>query len=114
MPRLPQGAALRAPWWGMSADSLSAASFRDPAGFVFEDDGCIFRQVNVPARAAYDHLMRSGLYAELNGDGLLIGHRETDRSPRVPEIAYRVIRPVPLEFVSYPHEWSFGQLKDAA
>ena len=28
--------------------------------------------------------------------------------------AYRVIRPEALEFISYPYEWSFSQLKDAA
>ncbi|MCX6558696.1 MAG: SAM-dependent methyltransferase [Candidatus Aminicenantes bacterium] len=28
--------------------------------------------------------------------------------------AYKVIRPLPLPFISYPYEWSFSQLKDAA
>jgi ribosomal protein L11 methylase PrmA len=98
----------------MSDGPPSAASFRDPAGFVFEDDGCVFRQVNVSAREHYDHLMQSGLYGELTEAGLLIRHEEIDRAPRVPAPAYRVLRPVPLDFVSYPYEWSFGQLKDAA
>jgi ribosomal protein L11 methylase PrmA len=98
----------------MSADSLAAVSFRDPGGFVFEREGCLFRQVNVSSREQYDHLMRSGLYDELFERGALIGHQETDQPPRMPATAYKVIRPVPLEFVSYPYEWSFSQLKDAA
>ena len=46
----------------MITHQRSAASFRDPSGFVFEDQGCLFRQVNTPARFDYDHLMSSGLY----------------------------------------------------
>jgi hypothetical protein len=29
-------------------------------------------------------------------------------------VAYKVIRPEPIEFISYPYEWSFSQYQDAA
>ena len=98
----------------MKTHSMSAVSFRDPAGFVYKDRGSILRQVNVLARDHYDHLMRSGLYEELTDLGLLIRHEESDAAPRDPESAYRVIRPELVDLISYPYEWSFSQYKDAA
>ena len=90
------------------------SSFRDPSGFVFEVDGILYRQVNERHRAHYDLLMDSGLYRSLVDDGLLIPHEEADPHLAAAEGAYRVLRPERVGFVSYPYEWSFGQLKDAA
>ena len=98
----------------MITHSLSAVSFRDPGGFVYEDRGCIFRQVNLLAKEHYDHLMSSGLYRKLTESGLLIRHEETDVLPPVPACAYKVICPARVAMISYPYEWSFGQYKDAA
>src|SRR5271157_6582775 len=98
----------------MTRHSLSAVSFRDPGGFVYEDQGCILRQVNFLAREHYDQLMKSGLYRELTERRLLIAHDEVDALPRVSATAYRVIRPEPVSLISYPFEWSFSQYRDAA
>ncbi|MEX0874654.1 MAG: SAM-dependent methyltransferase [Actinomycetota bacterium] len=89
------------------------ASFRDPAGFVWADGDAIYRHVGLSHRDHYDALVSSGLYGALVGEGLMIEHAETDvPSPR-PD-AYKVLRPEVVEFISYPYEWSFSQLKDAA
>src|ERR1044071_4591947 len=63
---------------GTSGGSRSAidASFRDPSGFVFEEAGVIYRQVNQQYAENYERLMTSGLYEELTTAGLLIRHRE--------------------------------------
>ncbi|HEY9068836.1 MAG TPA: SAM-dependent methyltransferase [Candidatus Ozemobacteraceae bacterium] len=58
--------------------------------------------------------MRSGLYARLIEDGLLIRHEETGEPPLDPEGCFRVIRPETVRFISHPCEWSFSQLRDAA
>ena len=50
----------------MTRHPLSAVSFRDPGGFVYENQGCILRQVNSWRRDHYDQLMSSGLYRELS------------------------------------------------
>ncbi len=91
-----------------------SASFRDPSGFLFEDHGVLCRQINQRYRRNFEHLMESGLYARLTDEGLLIPHRESDREPLRPADAYRVVEPEQLGFISYPYEWSFSQLKDAA
>lgn len=100
----------------MQPDSFSRldSSFRDPSGFMFRHEGILYRQVNHSCRAAYDRLMESGLYGALTKKGWIITHREVDEPVAEPEAAYRILQPEPLEFVSYPYEWSFGQLKDAA
>jgi hypothetical protein len=97
----------------MSANR-SAASFRDPNGFVFLREGALYRQVNQRGRASYEAMMGSGLYSRLVEKGLLIQHQEVDIPPADKAIAFRVLRPQPVAFISYPYEWCFGQLKDAA
>ncbi len=94
--------------------SHSAVSFRDPAGFVCEERGELRRQVNLVYQEHYDRLMSSGLYDELVAHGLLIPHQELDCAPPEPRLAYKLLRPERIDFVSYPYEWSFSQLKDAA
>ena len=90
-------------------------SFRDPSGFVFRKDGIIYRQVNLSYKDNYDFLMSSGLYRALVDAGLLISHNEEalagDGSCAD---CYKIIRPEQVPFISYPYEWSFSQLKDAA
>jgi hypothetical protein len=97
-----------------SNDLRLGASFRDPSGFLFKRNGVLYRQINKVYQEHYDHLMSSKLYAKLVYGGLLIAHEEVDIAPEEPELAYRVIKPEPVEFISYPYEWSFSQLKDAA
>ena len=93
--------------------SRVAGSFRDPSGFVFTRDGQIYRQVNHRYRDDYHILKTSGLYDCLVEQGLLVPHEEVaDISGTVD--CFLVIRPAPIPFVSYPYEWCFSQLKDAA
>ncbi len=101
----------------MKTTKISAAhnaSFRDPSGFLFTHQGDLYRQVNRSYAAEYDRLMGSGLYEKLVKAGLLIPHTEVKIPPADKETAYKVLRPERVPFISYPYEWSFGQLKDAA
>jgi ribosomal protein L11 methylase PrmA len=90
------------------------SSFRDPSGFVFVRDGVLYRQINEMARADYERLAGSGLYETLVQSGDLIRHDEADPALSPDGRAVRVIRPERVEFISYPYEWCFSQLKDAA
>jgi len=90
------------------------ASFRDPSGFLFTRAGTLYRQVNQYYQADYDLLMKSGLYTALVKAGWLVQHSEATVEPREPALAYKVIQPERVQFISYPYEWSFSQYKDAA
>ncbi|MDX1501882.1 MAG: class I SAM-dependent methyltransferase [Thermoanaerobaculia bacterium] len=99
----------------MRPETADPGSFRDPSGFVFTRGEELLRQVNLSYRDEYDHLLRSGLYANLVEGGLLVPHEEeSDLGAAAAPGAYKVLRPRRVEFVSYPYEWCFGQLQRAA
>lgn len=99
----------------MSANISSIpGSFRDPSGFVFYSGETLLRSVNRCYADQYDHLMKSGLYDEAVQQRLLIPHREVPPKPVCPPETYRLLQPTIIPFISYPYEWCFSQLKDAA
>jgi hypothetical protein len=89
-------------------------SFRDPCGFLFYHDGSIYRRINFNYKENYDFLIDSGLYDSLLNAGLIVPHKEIDLTSPYTEKAYKIIQPEEIPFISYPYEWCFSQLKDAA
>jgi hypothetical protein len=89
------------------------SSFRDPSGFVFTRDGVLYRQVNRVFRDEFEAVTASGLYDELAGSRLMVPHRLASLELAASEDAVAVLEPEPIPFISYPYEWSFGQLRDA-
>ena len=98
----------------MKSDQKLASSFRDPSGFLFRRDGKLYRQVNQAYQQNYEALVKSGLIQKLSKAGLLIPHKEAQIEPEDPALAYCVLEPELVDFISYPYEWSFSQMKDAA
>lgn len=91
------------------------ASFRDPSGFLYRDeDGQLFRQINRCYQADFEALLSSGLYDALTRGKFLVAHVPVDSSNAVSDDAFAVIRPQLVPFISYPYEWSFSMLRDAA
>jgi len=90
------------------------SSFRDPSGFLFYENEILYRQVNMSYKDNYDHLMKSGLYEKLCTEGLLIQHKEIENHKGFSGDCYKVIQPKIINFISYPYEWCYSQLKDAA
>src|SRR3989338_7398587 len=91
-----------------------ASSFRDPSGFVFYVNKDVYRQINSNYKEHYEYLITSGLYESLINSKLLIPHEEIDSQENFEIKPYKNIKPEKIEFISYPYEWSFSQLKDAA
>lgn len=99
----------------MEASTLPS-SFRDPSGFLFTYEGAIYRQVNDSYKKHYDKLIQSGLYESLIEKGWLIPHQEVphpDHDKRR-DRPYKILNPEQIPYISYPYEWCFSQLKDAA
>jgi ribosomal protein L11 methylase PrmA len=91
-------------------------SFRDPKGHVFSRGTEILRTVNFAGAEGYERARDNGLLGTLQSKGRLIDTEELD-----PEMARacglgakHVLRHARLPFISYPYEWSFHALKDAA
>jgi hypothetical protein len=88
------------------------SSFRDPSGYVYEQDGVLYRSVAASYKKEYDLLASSGLAARLQDERLLIPYEEV----KLPtgSAAYKLLKPRRVDQISYPYEWCFSQLKDAA
>lgn len=98
----------------MSEFVAHPASFRDPGGFMFTWNGKLYRQVNTSYAADYDLLIDSGLYDMLVQQQLLLSHQEVEDIIFQKPSWYKTLQPEQLRWISYPYEWCFGQLKDAA
>lgn len=94
-------------------DAALPSSFRDPSGFVFEREGRLYRSVSGCYAGDYARLTSSGLYDALVREGKLVAHREVELTAPPPS-SHLVLEPDRLPFVSYPYEWCFSQLQDAA
>ena len=87
-------------------------SFRDPSGFIFYEDGNVYRSIDFSYKENFNHLVNSGLYDDLVQKGLLIKHNEVDVAENNPH-QYKKLLVEKIPFISYPYEWSFNQFKDA-
>jgi len=96
------------------AISRDPASFRDPTGFVYRRDGVLYRQVHAEHSTDWQRFVDSGLYQRLVDKGSLVEHPDADMDLAFDERAWKVLRPREVAFISYPYEWTFGQLKEAA
>jgi ribosomal protein L11 methylase PrmA len=95
------------------------SSFRDRSGFVFYDDGNVYRAVSDAYQRQFDAFVSSGLYDLLVKQDLLIPHTEISPShwslpSELKTGIYKVLQPEKLTYISYPYEWCFQQLKEAA
>ncbi|HET7026941.1 MAG TPA: class I SAM-dependent methyltransferase [Candidatus Limnocylindrales bacterium] len=102
-----------APTAGSTAER-DPGSFRDPGGFVYRRDGVLYRQIGPASIADWEAFLASGLADRLIGSGRLVGHEAVDLSLAATADARGVIRPEPIDFISYPYEWTFSELQDAA
>lgn len=99
-----------------------SGSFRDPGGYVFHVGNGVVRTVNPSGLAQFTALQSSGLLASLAAKGLLIeteilGASETDRARYAGargEVPAALLDHPRVPFITYPYEWVFSQLKDAA
>jgi SAM-dependent methyltransferase len=98
-----------------SSITREPSSYRDPSGFVYRRDGRLLRQVDTSFATHWDTLLASGFLTDLIERGWLIPFETVDAALAAePAAAHAVIAPEPIDFISYPYEWTFGQLQDAA
>lgn len=93
---------------------VDSSSYKDPSGYIFYENDEIFRSIDESYRENYEELMCCGLYSKLVEKQILIRHDEVSESASSRVGEYKVIKPQKVPFVSYPYEWSFSMLKDAA
>ncbi|MBR4673708.1 MAG: hypothetical protein IKP00_04515 [Victivallales bacterium] len=90
-------------------DAKLTSSFRDPAGYVFERDGELYRQILPAGKEAFTHFQQSGIGEHLISQGKMAAFTVDGENELGP-----VLHLSRLPFVTYPYEWCFSQLKEAA
>ncbi len=96
---------------------LDPGSFRDRGSRVFLSDGLYHRGLRPQAAQAWEDVSRAGFMARAMADGRVIGTRDVaipDGALAQAEGWVRVLQHETVPFISYPYEWTFGALKDAA
>jgi hypothetical protein len=81
---------------------------------VFWRDGQPYRQIQDAFATDWDAFEASPLKPRLFEQRRLIRHERADVDLAPMPGAHAVIQPEPIEFLSYPYEWTFGELREAA
>ncbi|HJQ77826.1 MAG TPA: methyltransferase [Acidimicrobiia bacterium] len=86
-------------------------SFRDPASRVILDDGRVLRLLDERGLAGWEALSATDFFRRATNEGRLIESRLADESRE----GWKAVLEHPrVPFVSYPYEWTFSMLRDAA
>jgi hypothetical protein len=98
-------------------------SFRDRTGRVFYAGGAVYRALSERALAEWEEVSSLPFYARLLAEGKVIESERPAPSSEPPSPPgapagggawAAVLRHPRLPFVSYPYEWCFGMLREAA
>jgi len=90
---------------------LEPGSFRDRRARVFYRDGAVLRGLTEEARRDWRFVQDSGLLARCVAAGWIVA---TDEVAVQDDPWAAILRHEPIPFISYPYEWSFDMLRDAA
>lgn len=108
----------------MTSPRVDAGSFRDRLGRVFYHRGQVYRALSAEAHGAWKALEATSFFARAVEDGHMVATREVDLDggdeltrQDLAGLSSRWQAAVAHEripFISYPYEWSFSMLQDAA
>ncbi len=93
----------------------NAGSFRDPMGYVYEGHNRIFRVITEAGRKQYEQIPQE-VYQQAIKDNFLIPTRLLPKEewPLQDGHTAYMLEHDAIPYISYPYEWSFYQLKEAA
>lgn len=94
-------------------------SFRDPESRIFYADGDVYRALSQDGLDDFKALQETKLFERFGESGGLVRTELLEETSAVPrELLAKdcagVLRHERIPFVSYPYEWTFSMLKDAA
>jgi len=102
----------------MTTPRLEPGSFRDREGRVFYYQGRVFRALSRRAFESWQGLRETRFFARLMDEGRIVATRPAQASDSGLEALSgdwaAALEHERIPFVSYPYEWSFSMLRDAA
>ena len=93
---------------------IDNASFRDPSGYVVHHNNSIYRIINKNYSSVFKECTESGLFKKLIDDKMLLNFEESFHLELEDTIIFKIVKQEKIRFISFPYEWSFDMLKDAA
>ena len=93
---------------------IDSGSFRDPSGRIFALNGRVYRSIFTQGVEDFLTTRDSGAYNRLMESGLLLPHEEVTAGNWAPEGTRICLEHPRIPMISYPWEWPFSLLKDAA
>jgi hypothetical protein len=100
------------------AVEFDPGSFRDRSSRVFMRDGRIFRAMDAEALATWRRAQTQPFVQQMVSQQEIVGTREVPAGERaafaLPSGVAGVLEHVRIPFISYPYEWSFAMLREAA
>lgn len=96
--------------------TFNPGSFKDPEGRVFEYEGSIFRSMTTSAAERMLELQANETISKFVSQGLLIPSQivSVDDSGDFPFINETIMKHERIPVITYPCEWSFDMMRDAA
>ena len=91
-------------------------SYRDPAGKIFYYKGRVLRGLNSKGVERFKHIKENNILDESIKQNFLIPTKEVTDLPKINELSEfdLILEHKKIDYITYPYEWCFDQLKDAA
>lgn len=95
--------------------NFEKGSFRDPGGNIFYYNNEVYRKINNLGLKRFEFLLKNNLLQDLIDKKFLINTEIIKNKDFLGlNNDATIIKHKKIEFISYPYEWTFNQLKDAA
>lgn len=99
----------------MMNQDLEFGSFRDRNGRVFYKNGSVYRGINREAFEEWQALSQTLFFQKLSQEGKVVRTEQVKNfSNGATQTWDAYLQHEVIPFISYPYEWCFGMLKDAA
>ena len=91
-------------------------SYRDPVGKIFYYKGRVLRGLNSKGVERFKYIKENHILDESIKKNFLISTKEATDLPKINELSEfdLILEHKKLDYITYPYEWCFEQLKDAA
>ena len=95
--------------------TYDTGSFRDPTGRVFYSNNKIYREIFSSGFEKYNFIKKNDILSDLVEKKYLVNSFESKEDEHLKSKKDSIIiRHEKIDYISYPYEWSFSQLQDAA
>ena len=91
-------------------------SYRDPVGKIFYYKGRVLRGLNSKGVERFKYIKENHILEESIKKNFLISTKEATDLPKINELSEfdLILEHKRIDYITYPYEWCFDQLKDAA